>query len=87
MSSRQPMKTASVADAKSHFSALLAEAEIGREVIITRRGKAVARLVPEPKLQPAAAVVSDWSALRRWVSDGAVLSGPTVAEMRERDSL
>ena len=43
------MKTATVADAKSHLSALLAEVEAGQGVVITRRGKPVARLVPEPR--------------------------------------
>ena len=33
-------------DAKTHFSALLERAEAGEEITITRRGKAVARLVP-----------------------------------------
>jgi prevent-host-death family protein len=42
------MKTANIAEAKAHFSALLAEVEAGEEVIITRRGKPVARIVPEP---------------------------------------
>jgi prevent-host-death family protein len=35
----------SVAEAKAQFTRLLAEAEAGREVIITRRGTAVARVV------------------------------------------
>ena len=33
-------------DAKTHFSALLERAEAGEEITITRRGKAVAKLVP-----------------------------------------
>jgi prevent-host-death family protein len=35
-------------EAKAHFSALLAEVEAGMEVRITRRGRVLARLVPEP---------------------------------------
>lgn len=75
------MKTTTVADAKSHLSALLAEVEAGEEVVITRRGKPVARLVPEP---PAHGF--DWSDLRDWVS-AAPAPGLTVAEMREQDLL
>ena len=45
----ESMKTATVANAKSHLSALLAEVEAGQGVVITRRGKPVARLVPEPR--------------------------------------
>ncbi len=41
------METLSVAEAKARFSAVLAAVEAGQEVVITRRGKAVARLVPE----------------------------------------
>jgi prevent-host-death family protein len=37
-------------DAKNRFSELLAKAENGEEIVITRRGRPVARLVPlEPR--------------------------------------
>jgi prevent-host-death family protein len=36
----------SIHDARNRLSTLVAEAERGREVIITRRGVAVAKLVP-----------------------------------------
>jgi prevent-host-death family protein len=39
------MTTVSVADAKSHLSELLAQVEAGEEVMITRRGKLIARMV------------------------------------------
>lgn len=76
------MKVASVADAKSHLSALLADVAAGREVVITRRGKPVARMVPEPA--PTAAF--DWSSLHAWLAEPA-RPGLTVAEMRETDLL
>lgn len=37
----------SLAEAKAHLSALLDRVEAGEEVVITRRGKPVARLKPE----------------------------------------
>ncbi|WP_297479120.1 type II toxin-antitoxin system prevent-host-death family antitoxin [Ferrovum sp.] len=77
----ESMKTATVANAKSHLSALLAEVEAGQGVVITRRGKPVARLVPEPRSGGF-----DWSDLRNWVS-APPTSGMTVAEMREQDLL
>lgn len=40
------MKTISSRDANQHFSKLLAEAEKGRETVITKRGKPIAKLVP-----------------------------------------
>lgn len=36
----------SVKEARSRFSSILNEAEEGKEIVIMRRGKAVARLVP-----------------------------------------
>jgi prevent-host-death family protein len=41
------MKTVGLAEAKTHLSALLDAVEAGDEVVITRRGQAVARLVPD----------------------------------------
>ena len=41
------MKNVSVVEAKSRFSALLAEVEAGNEIAVTRHGKVVARLVPD----------------------------------------
>jgi prevent-host-death family protein len=41
------MRTVPVVEAKSRFSALLAAVENGEEVVITRRGRVIARLVPE----------------------------------------
>lgn len=40
------MRTVSAAAARTHLSSLLGCAERGEEVVITRRGKAVARRVP-----------------------------------------
>jgi prevent-host-death family protein len=40
------MRTVGTFDAKTHLSALLEEVERGEEILITRHGKAVARLVP-----------------------------------------
>ena len=40
------MKTVNVHEAKTHLSRLLEEVRSGEEVIIARRGKAIARLCP-----------------------------------------
>jgi len=40
------MKTVAVVEARTHLSALLERVRRGEEIVITRRGKAVARLVP-----------------------------------------
>jgi antitoxin (DNA-binding transcriptional repressor) of toxin-antitoxin stability system len=62
----------------------LAEVEAGEEVIITRRGKPVARIVPEPA---AASSVFDLAALRAFVQAEPCREDPTVADMREQDLL
>jgi antitoxin (DNA-binding transcriptional repressor) of toxin-antitoxin stability system len=40
-------KTATVRDLRNHYSALLSWLEAGEEILITRKGKSLARLVPE----------------------------------------
>lgn len=48
------MRTVGLAEAKAQLSALLDAVEAGDEVVITRRGTAVARLVREPADMAAA---------------------------------
>ncbi|HRI93931.1 type II toxin-antitoxin system Phd/YefM family antitoxin [Accumulibacter sp.] len=76
------MKIATIADTKSQLSALIAEVEAGGEIVITRRGKPVARLVAEPRSTPF-----DWSDLRDWVAAAPGSESLSVAEMREQDLL
>jgi prevent-host-death family protein len=45
-------KTVNVHEAKTHFSKLLARVERGQEVLISRAGKPVARLVPHELPRP-----------------------------------
>ena len=78
------MKTANIAEAKSHFSALLADVEAGEEVVITRRGKPVARIVPEPA---SASSVFDLAALRAFVQAQPCRESLSVTDMREQDLL
>ena len=75
------MKTASVAETKSHLSSLIADVEAGNDVLIARRGESVARLVAVP-----GAGGYGWAALRAWV-EAEPTEGPTVAQMREDDLL
>ena len=42
------MKSVGIFDAKTHLSELVAEAEMGETITITRNGKPAARLVPMP---------------------------------------
>lgn len=56
------MNSISVVDAKANFSALLAQVEAGEEISITRRGKVVARLVPDRPRMAAEAFLDFWPA-------------------------
>ena len=59
------MQTISLFDAKNRLSALVDQVEDGAEVTITRRGKAVAKLVPvESRATQARQAVADLQALR-----------------------
>lgn len=46
-----------IAEAKAHLSALMERVEAGEEIIIARRGKRIARLIPEPSAGRSAADV------------------------------
>jgi prevent-host-death family protein len=52
------MKTATVRDLRNHYSKLLEWLDAGEEILITQRGKSIARLIPEPSCTPRPV---DWS--------------------------
>ncbi|NCA10240.1 type II toxin-antitoxin system prevent-host-death family antitoxin [bacterium] len=52
------MRRATVRDLRNRYTSLLRWVRAGEEIVITRRGKPVARLVPE---SPEAAAQVDWS--------------------------
>lgn len=54
------MKSVTVVEAKSHFSALLARVEAGEEIAVTRHGKVVARLIPDHPVVAADAFREFW---------------------------
>jgi len=75
------MRTAGVREARQNLSALLDEVRKGREVIITERGRPVAKLVPLDR--PPGKGIPNLAAFRRKMP---VLDPPlstTVAEDRE----
>jgi prevent-host-death family protein len=46
------MRSVGTFEAKTHLSALLEQVERGEEIVITRHGKAIARLVPAVAVSP-----------------------------------
>lgn len=72
------MRTVTVAAAKARLSAVLAEVEAGEEIVITRRGLAVARIVPEPAAAPAD---FDMAELFAFVDSQPMHAGPDAGEL------
>jgi prevent-host-death family protein len=75
------MRTAGVREARQNLSALLDEVRKGREIVITERGRPVAKLVPPDR--PAGKGVPNLAAFRRTMP---ILEPPlstTVADDRE----
>ena len=78
------MLTVNLAHAKAHLSELLDKVEAGEEVVITRHGRAAARLQPvlRPK-RPLAEMLDELAAFRatmpHWGTDSATL----VRQMRD----
>jgi prevent-host-death family protein len=69
------MRRVAIAEAKAHLSALVGRVEAGEEIVIARRGKPVARLVPEPRTMRAAVDVFRAA----WALGG--LDLPQIAEL------
>lgn len=74
------MSSVSVAEAKAHLSELLQRIEAGEELIITRRGKAIAKLSPiEPPRQP----VKSLAEFRRGIKTPSTPATKVLAALRE----
>lgn len=77
------MRTVSLAEAKAHLSELLNTVEAGEEIIITRHGRAVARVSP-PEKQKQPFPFKRLAALRDTVP---AWTGPSAGLLRQlRDS-
>lgn len=81
------MKTATVREAQHHLSKLLDELGNGEEIVITRRGVSVGKLVPmEPKEDPFEREVN-WSSWveeqREWLKSETLIQGNPVLDERE----
>ena len=80
------MRTATVRDLRNAYSTLLSWIGAGEEIIITQRGKAIARLIPE---QDQGSQRVDWSqspAVKRNRSGTRVLSAEESQEIIHKAS-
>ncbi|MBU1538559.1 MAG: type II toxin-antitoxin system prevent-host-death family antitoxin [Alphaproteobacteria bacterium] len=73
----------SVAEAKNNLPKLLDRMLAGEEVVITRRGKPIARLAPETAPEPGFPLDLEWlDANRVTPAKGPIDTAAVVAEMR-----
>jgi prevent-host-death family protein len=73
------MRTVSLAEAKAHLSELLNAVESGEEIVITRHGRAVARVSPPEKtkqLLPLTRLAALRKAVPAW-------TGPSADHVRQ----
>jgi prevent-host-death family protein len=78
------MKTATVADLRNHFPKIAAWLAAGEQVRVTRRGKPVAKIVPD-RGEETAPVRPDFAARRKALFGNRVLSAAEVWAMREAE--
>ena len=78
------MRTMTLAETKAHLSAVVDQVQAGEEIVITRRGHPVARIVPDrsgPDHDPAALAAE----LQAFVQAQPMVVGNSVTAMREKD--
>jgi prevent-host-death family protein len=75
------MKSAGIREVRQNISALIEDVKKGREILITDRGKPVARLVPPSKGQSRG--VPDLSSFRRTMPTLSPSLSETIVEERE----
>jgi prevent-host-death family protein len=73
----------SVAEAKAHLSEILRRVEAGREVTITRRGRAVAAIVPIRARQKKAINWKAIEAFRKTLPRSRTSAAELIREMRD----
>jgi prevent-host-death family protein len=80
------MREVQASEAKTHLPRLLDEVERGETIVITRHGRAIARIVPEVSRRQAeiAKAVEELRALRRSIADrGEALSWDELKTFRD----
>jgi prevent-host-death family protein len=76
------MSSYSVAEARNNLPKLLDRMLAGEEVVITRRGKPIARLEPESKPGPGFKIDSKWLDAHRIAPASGPVKGSVVEAMR-----
>lgn len=76
---RDLMKTASVRDIRQNFPLVMSWIADGEQVVVTMRGRRVARLVPEKPVRKKRQTLADSAAVRRDKSGWPVMAGADAA--------
>jgi prevent-host-death family protein len=81
------MKTATVREAQHHLSKLLNDVEAGEEIVLTRRGIEVGKLVPMENPEDGAVRKVDWAGWlveqREWLKASPQIQGSAIDADRE----
>ena len=75
------MRTATVRDLRNHYTSLLGWISAGEEIIITQRGRPVARLIPENPAKPGKVNWADSPAVLRDRSAEPILSAAESSQL------
>jgi len=75
------MRTATVRDLRNHYTSLLSWVSAGEEIIITQRGKPVARLIPERPEEPKNVNWAEAPEITRDRTGERILSAEEVSEL------
>ncbi|TSA00252.1 MAG: type II toxin-antitoxin system Phd/YefM family antitoxin [Rhodocyclaceae bacterium] len=78
------MRTVNLAEAKAHLSELLNSVEAGEEIVITRHGRAVARVSPMEK-QKQSMPLKRLAAMRETVPPWTETSANRVGRLRDAE--
>ncbi len=81
------MKTATIREAQHHLSKLMDEVEKGHEIVLTRRGKPIGKLMPIENPEESAREKIDWAAWaaaqREYLETQPMLEGNAIDSDRE----
>jgi len=75
------MKTATVRDLRNRYTSLLSWIDAGEEIVITQRGKAIARLIPERSMMGQSVDWSQSAAVKRDRSQERVLTAEESSDL------
>ena len=81
------MKTATIREAQHHLSKLMEEVEKGQEIVLTRRGKQVGKLVPMDNSEDPSEKKIDWASWameqREYLETMPMIEGSAIDADRE----